>query len=248
MKTISTLATLIPLLVALPLTAQDHPGGLITVSGSASVERPPDTAVVRLGIQTQAPTASEAQKAANGVAASILASLGELGIAGDAIQTSRLQLFPVFESAQPGMPRHSEPRVVGYRATNAIAVTLDDLDRIGPVIDRSIDSGANRIDSVDLRLEDDEEARREALGGAVRDARAKAEVIAAALDQPLGAVIEVSEGGISAPPIVYRETAAIGRMASDAATPISTGSLTVSASVTVRYRLASGGSTENALE
>ena len=72
----------------------------------------------------------------------------------------------------------------------------------------------------------------------MRDAQAKAETIAAALGTPLGAVTEVVEGGVSAPPIVYREQA-MARMASDAGTPVAAGTVSVHASVTVRYRLGS---------
>ncbi len=237
MRLSQTLVLAIALLTPLQLPAQSGDDGIVSVSGSASVERPPDLAVVRVGIETQAEEASEAQRAANRVAAAILDSIGELGVPEDAIQTSRLQLFPVYETPQPGPARGGERRVTGYRATNAVSVSLEDLEKIGPVVDAAIDSGANRIDSVDLRLEDDAEARREALAGAVLDARDKAETIARALGHQLGSVVEVVEGGVSAPPVYLRE-AAIGRMAADSgATPVATGRLTVSASVTVRYRL-----------
>ena len=107
-------------------------------------------------------------------------------------------------------------------------------------IDRAIGAGANRIESVDLRLRDDAEARRTALAAAVRDARAKAETIAEALGEELGPIVEANEGGVSVPPIVYRE-AAMGRVSAAAGTPVATGSVSVRASVTLRYRLARSG-------
>jgi uncharacterized protein YggE len=234
-----TLGALLPTLLLAPslLLAASDTVPLVTVGGSGTVQVAPDEAVVRLGIEAQAVVASEAQRAANGVAGAILTSLGSLGVPAEAVQTSSLQLYPVYESRQPtGVIE--EPRITGYRATNTVAITLADLAKIGPVVDAAIAAGANRIESVDFRLRDDAEARRAALTAAVRDARDKAETIAAALGLPLGEVAEIVESGVSAPPIVYREAAM--RMAADAGTPVATGSLSVEAAVTVRYRLGTG--------
>jgi uncharacterized protein YggE len=236
----STALALLTVLLVVPaqLRAQHAEEGLIAVSGEATVQRAPDQAVVHLGVQSEAPEAADAQRGANRIAGAILEGLAELGIDAAAIRTSSLQLYPVYESPPPGSPRE-EPRVVGYRASNTVSVTLDDLTAIGPAIDRAVEAGANRIDSLELRLEDDSEARREALAGAVREARAKAATIAEALGGRLGAVFDVQEGGVSAPPIAYREVA-LHHMAMDAPTPVATGNLEISASVTVRYRLADG--------
>lgn len=221
-----------------PAAAQESPEGLVTVSGEATVSARPDEAVVRLGIQEEASEASDAQLGANRVAAAILEAVAGLDVPAEAVRTSQLQLHPIYESMRPRGEQYERPSIVGYRAVNTVSVTLSDLEKIGPVIDRSIAAGANRIDGVDLRLEDDTEAKRKALAAAVADARGKAEVIAEALGERLGSIVEVNEGGVSAPPIVYRE-AAMARSA-DAGTPVATGSLSVRASVTLRYRLEAG--------
>lgn len=240
MKRLFLLAVVLVLFGPAVVAAQESDDALLTVSGTATVQVRPDEAVVRLGIQNEARDASEAQLGANRVATAILQALGELSVASEAVQTSRVQLHPIYDSRRQASPQNNEPYIVGYRATNSIAVTLRDLEKIGPVIDRSVGAGANRIESVDLRLKDDAEARRTALSAAVRDARSKAETIAATLGEELGRIVEVNEGGVSAPPITYRETA-MSRASADVGTPVATGTLSVRASVTLRYRLAPSG-------
>ena len=67
------------------------------------------------------------------------------------------------------------------------------------------------------------------------DAAAKAETIARSLGRPLGRVIEVQEGGVSVRPMAVSPMRA--EMAFDEATPVASGKVGVSASVTIRYAL-----------
>lgn len=224
------------LLLPGPASAQDETTpALLTVNGDATVEVEPDQAVVRMGVENQAPSAREAQSETNRVGEAILAAIEALGVGAEAIQTSQLQLQPVYETA-PSNRGTQQPRVVAYRATNTVSVSLVDLTRIGPVVDAGIAAGANRIDGIELGLQDDREARRQALVAAVGDARAKAKAIAAALEVDLGRVHEVVEQGVHVPMFELRQRS-IGMMAADASTPIATGQLEVTATVVIRYRI-----------
>jgi uncharacterized protein YggE len=215
------------------LTAQDPPARpSIQVNGTGTVSVEPDEARVRVGVDSEAATAGEAQEGANQVAQRILDAVGELGIAPEAVQTSRLRLMPVYQ-ASPG--REQAPRITGYRAVNTVTVELRDLSRIGPVVDATIEAGANRVDGVDFGIRDDEEARRAAWTAAVEDARGKAETITAALGVPLGPVLEVYEQGINIPVVNMRMADAA--MALESATPVATGRVSVTASVSIRYAL-----------
>ncbi|MGD2114747.1 MAG: SIMPL domain-containing protein [Acidobacteriota bacterium] len=213
----------------------------ITVSGSGEVRVEPDEAVVRVGVLAEHEDAAEAQDRANRIARGILDGVSALGVPDEAVRTSRLVLSPVYDQPQP-QQRPRQPRIVAYRATNVVSVRLDDLAKIGPVIDAAIEADANQVEGVDFRLQDDRKARERALAQAVKDARSKAATIAAALGVDLGPVLEAHEGGISID--VPRFAAGPRMMAMEARaaepTPVAAGDITVSASVTLRYRI--GGS------
>lgn len=215
----------------------------LQVRGSAEVRADPDEATVRLGVLAQEPTAREAQSRANEIAAGILEGLARLDIPQSEVQTSELRLNPVY--ASPPQPRPSrpeepqEPRIVAYQATNVVAVRLTDLSRVGPAIDAGLEAGANRLEGVSFGLQDDLPVRAEALRRAVREARTKAQAIAEALGVELGEVREVSEGGVSVRMPRFSEGMAMMRseVAASASTPVAAGQITVSAEVSIRYRI-----------
>ncbi|MDX1645333.1 MAG: SIMPL domain-containing protein, partial [Thermoanaerobaculia bacterium] len=222
------------------LAADCEPRPFIRVSGEASVEVEPDQAMVRIGVESEAATARDAQLETNRIANAILVTVEELGIAPEALRTSQLRLLPVYESSQPQRGEPRRPRVVAYRATNTVSVRLGDLSRIGPVVDAAIEAGANRIEGLDLGLEDDTEARRRALVAAVEDAHSKAETIADALGVGLGPILEVGDQGIHVPRLAIQEQAMRG-MAADTSTPVATGTIGVSASVMIRFGIDQAG-------
>jgi uncharacterized protein YggE len=225
---------------AIPPGGPGHPGSqpwhlesLLSVSGSGETRLAPDEATVRLGTQAQAPTAKAAQDQVNRVTAAILAAIEKLEVPAAAIQTSQLSLGPVYSN-----PRgNDQPRIAGYQAGNTVSVTLDRLERIGPVVDAGLAAGANQLEGVSFSLRDDTAARSAALGQAVNQARHKAEALAAALRVRLVEIAEVSEEGASRVVPQYAEMRAMAAPMAMAATPVSPGELTIRASVTLRYRL-----------
>jgi uncharacterized protein YggE len=211
---------------------------VLTVSGNGESRTAPDEATVRLGVSVQAPTAREAQDQVNRTAGAILDAVRKLGIPAERIQTSELNLGPVYgQDNRPGSEIR-EPLIVGYQASNVVSVQVEQLDKVGPVIDAGLGAGANRLEGVMFGLRDDRRARADALTRAVEEARGKAEALARALKVRLVRIVEVAEGGIavSPPPFVK------GRMAMESAamadTPVSAGQVGVSAGVTVRWEIA----------
>jgi uncharacterized protein len=238
------LVMVLPFLLSfLALSAQQDPERrqpvpALSVNGNGEVRVAPDTASVRLGVTRQAQTGQAAQQDVNATLRTILEAVRALNIPERHIQTSQLTLFPVYAQERPEPMREPrEPRIVAYRATSTVTVRVEDLTQIGPVIDAALTAGANQFEGVQFTLRDDTQVREQALSEAVREARSKAEVIARALDVRLESVIEVAEGGVSfiPPPFPGREMMAM--RAADVATPISPGEVTVTANVTIRYRI-----------
>lgn len=231
---------LMAVLLAAPVVAQtqDEAIPLITVQGSAELYSAPDLAIVRLGVEAQEETADAAQQRVNTAAQAVYEAIEAAGVAAEAIQTTGISLSPVY--SHPGQ-RGGDRRLVGYRAQNTVRARITDMERVGPVLDAGLAAGANRVDGIQFSLEDDAALRRDALTQAVAEARAKAEAIASAMGVTLGPVHGVQEGGVSVQPF-YARGAAMEMAADMASTPVAAGQVSVSAQITVQYRIGGGGS------
>ncbi len=210
----------------------------LTVSGQAEVRSAPDLARLRLGATAQSENASDAQQRVAEIMQKAIAAVRELGVPEADLQTASLQLHPVY-SQPPPEPRNQpyEPKIVGYRASNVVSVRLTDLSKVGDVIDAAVTAGANELQELSFELEDETAARQEALRRAVASARAKAQTIAEAMNVQLAGVLDVREGGVSVQPVERLGRQRLYAAEMDASTPVQPGQVTVSASVTIEYRI-----------
>jgi uncharacterized protein YggE len=206
----------------------------ITTSGEAQVRVTPDRATVLVGVQTRGATAAAAGTSNARIQKAILDTLKAMGLGPDQLATQNYSVNPEMQYPPTGGPG----KVVGYTVSNVVRVELRRVEQVGPVIDASLAKGANQINSVQFTSSTAAEARRTAMGDAVRDARADAEALARAAGGTLGPVIEITS---SAPPIrpMYAEVAM--RSAAKAIdTPIEPGEQVISASVSVVWQFIPG--------
>src|SRR5262249_22002580 len=132
-------------------------------------------------------------------------------------------------------PPPASDQVVGYRASNTVAVTVRDLPNVGPVIDAALAAGANSLSNLQYGLSNQEELRQAALAAAVTNATRKAQAIAASIGATITDVVSVTEAGATPPQPVVAPTAAFGAAAA-APTPVEPGELVVRAQVTVVFQ------------
>jgi uncharacterized protein YggE len=203
----------------------------IVTQGTGEVRVAPDRAIARFGVQIDAADARTAQDRVNEAMQRVVQALRRLQIPENRIGTERLDLSPIYEQPRPG--QETRPRLTGYRAANIVRVELDDLARLGPVIDAAVGAGANDVEGIEFTLSNEAPHRMEALRKASQEARAKAQAIAEALGVRPGVLIEATEGGVE---VVPPRPVAFVREAL-AATPVQPGELTVRATVTVRYAI-----------
>jgi uncharacterized protein YggE len=219
------------LLVCLPLAAgallaQISPH-VIQAVGSATISVNPDQAKLSVGVVTQGATAQDAGQQNAALTTTVLNALkGVLGTAGT-IQTIGYSVSPRYSTTQ-GQPSV----IIGYTATNTVEVTTTDLTIIGRLIDTANQAGANSVGNLSFGLQNPEPVMEQALGQAAKQAQAHANAIATGLGAKTGVVISALEGATATPILV-------GGIASTAAvpTPIQTGTVSVSASVTISVQL-----------
>jgi len=220
-----------------PVAQQPRPdrrAPTVTVTGDAEVSIAPDRAVLRFGSISRGDTAAAAQDSVNTSMQRVIDAMRKLEVPDKSITTSGISLSPFYVNDAGQAPR--EQRIAGFDARNTITVTLDDVSRVGVVLDAAIKAGANEVQSVSFELKDDTEVRSRALRQAVQNARLKADAIAAGMGMRVGSVIEAAESG--AQPI---HPMVLGRVAMEAAsTPVQPGQVQVRGSVTVVYSLSGG--------
>jgi uncharacterized protein len=212
----------------------------IAVTGVGRVLIAPDRAIVSLGASIEREAARDAQRELDAVMRAAVSAIRELGVAAENLQTSTLSLQPVYAeppdvSAQD-VRRRNEPRIVAYRATNIVHVTIEDVAMVGIVIDAGIEAGVNEIRQLSFRLADDLPYRVTAIERAVEAARQKARAAASALGVQLAEPLEIRERSV---PVPYADLdATFARSAG--ATPIEAGEIEIEATVDVTFRIYTG--------
>jgi uncharacterized protein YggE len=165
-----------------------------TVQGTSHMEVAPDQAIVTLGTISSATSAEAASNSNAAISAAVQQKLGDLAITKDQINTSQYIVYPVYngDNDQSG----KAPVIIGYRISNNITVTIDDISLVGNVIDAALSAGANQITGVRFQRKSDAVLKQNLLTGAVQDALAKADAIATALGKHFKRVVSVNEESI----------------------------------------------------
>lgn len=214
-------------MLAASLAAAHAADRMVTVGGEASIGAAPDSAVLRIGVSTQASTARDASAANAQKMASVLAALKESGIAEKDVQTAWLSLQPQYETGRPGAPH-----VVGFQATNQLSVKARDIKALPAVLDRAVGAGATDISGIEFVVSEQSKLLDEARERAIADARRKADLYAKAAGAHLGQVIAIAEDNAFVP---ARPMAGVALRA--AAVPIAPGEQTLHVNVSVTYAL-----------
>ena len=197
----------------------------IVVSGEGIVKATPDQAWVRIGAESRSKTSKDAQQRNAELMTAVQQKLASLGIPKEAITTVGLDLQLEFDY-QNGK---QTPR--GYVARNTIEVRVDDLAKLGNVLDAVVGSGATTIHGLRFDVKARQAIEQEALKIAVGSAMTKADAIAAGAKRGVDRILRIEEtfsGGDGPRPMMER--AVMMKMA-DTPTPIEAGEIEIRAQV-----------------
>ncbi len=211
-------------LFGITLPAQTATPGAVQAVGNATVTANPDQAQVNIGVVTQGSTAQEAAQQNATVATAVQNAIKSLLGANGTVQTVGYSVTPRYNNAQP-------PAIVGYTASNTVAVVSYNLSNIGTLIDTANAAGANNIGGISFGLRNPDPFVQQALSQAAKQALLHAAAIAAGLGAKTGAVISAQEGS------TYTPISVNGPGATATSTPVQTGTVTITANVTVNVQL-----------
>lgn len=196
----------------------------VTVVGSGEVQGVPDTLTADVAVESVAPDVTAAMNRSSERQRAVIDALQSRGVDAKDIRTTAVGL----------QPQYGENSVItGYRASNAISVTIRRIDGASGDLAAIVTAGGNeaRINSVSFSIADDSTLVNDARARAFNDARTRAQQYAELSGLSLGPVISISEvadGGSQ--PVPQRAP-----MAADV--PLQPGQQTVGFSVTVVWEL-----------
>lgn len=201
----------------------------VRVSATGSVEAEPDRAVVRVAVVEYGETAPAAREALASNTSRVRESLREAGVEDDQVTTVEYDL-------RYDDDLNDAPIYAGYRATHGLAITVEDVDRAGTVIDAAVAGGAARVRDVRFALsaERRRELKQEALTDASDAAREQAGTLAGRSDLRIVGVDRVDAVDVETDGRYVADTA-LTSAAGGAPTRIASGPVSVTASVVVTY-------------
>lgn len=198
--------------------------GQIHVSGAGGVSVIPDEVTISWLVSVESPQAGTAYRQMAQGAADLLGELKGIGVEAADIQTQDLRISQLRD--------HDRNSVTGYEAATRLSIRLSDLTLLDPVINLSSITGMGGVQGISFDVADKSSHLTTARELAVQDALTKAKTYAKAAGVSLGSIISISESGT-------------GRLAPmmelpmiRGASPVSMGSQTVSASVSLTFEIA----------
>jgi uncharacterized protein YggE len=237
MKTLLAALTAASALAAAPALAAPADAAFaattLNLSATGETSAAPDRASLSLGVSALAPTAAQALNDNSRKMAQVIAALRAQGAPERDIRTSSLSVEPQYVFTQ-GQPQ----RLTGYQARNQVTVGVQDMAKIGPLLDAAVAAGANEVSGLSFGIKDPQQAEDQARLDAVKALKAKADLYAQATGYRVARLVSLSEGGGFAPQPYALNEAVMVTASRKTPTPVAAGDLVIRVQVSAVYELA----------
>lgn len=207
---------------------------IVTVDGRASVSIVPDSAALDMAVQIRDRDMQVARQKVIEVTRDLVAFAARTGIDAAKIQTASVTIRPEYR----WNPDNNRQELQGYLVQRSIVIELDELNKLGELIEGAVDVGVNQVSPPRLKHTRERDLRRDALAAAARDAEANAERLAETLGMRLGPARDITAIETPVPQPVFREQRMMAATAdAGGADTYSTGEIRFEARVTARFDL-----------
>ncbi len=202
----------------------------ISVTGIGQVETQPDIAVIVIGVQNQAKTASKALTQNSTQMQAVINAIKLAGVQPADIQTQTVSLQPQYNNQQNNTATN---QLTGYIANNTVNVKVRNLNDLGSLLDAAVQAGGNNIQNIQFQVSNPAQQLDQARQAAFNDAKQKATQLAQLAGATLGPVSTISETSSQPPqPLASRSFAAAA-----GAVPIQPGTQNVEVDLSVTWLL-----------
>ncbi len=165
----------------------------VTATGEASVRVKPDTAYITLGFRTKGKDAIKVANASSAKMKKITAAVIAAGAKKDDVQTSGMSIYESYDYDYSPEKSTTGENPPSYQVENTVNITLHDIDKLADVVNSAFKAGANYINNVSFDVTEQGESYDEMLTKATKAAMSRVKLLAAASDQQIDKVVNVSE-------------------------------------------------------
>ncbi len=203
---------------------------VIELSVSEQVDSAPDAATFSTGVETKAKTATEALRQNSVQARAVINRLKSLGIAEKDIQTTGINLRADYDYDQESR----QNRFVGYVVSNQVSATVNDISKLGQILDAIVSSGATNLNGPSFSISDDSKLKDLARERALANGKARAMSYARSEGYSGVRVLSIGEG------MSHQSEAPMMRMeasASSSTPPVAPGQVGTVVSLNITYEM-----------
>ena len=133
----------------------------ISVRGIAKQEVAPDMAYLTLGISVKGDTAESVRTQVAEASQKVRRALLGMAISENNIQSSSYNLYPDYENV------NGKNKQKGYALNTTLRIKVDDLKKLGDIIDKTVQEGVTNVNQVSFALSEESNVQRQLLAAAV---------------------------------------------------------------------------------
>lgn len=207
---------------------------VISVTGTGEIYVTPDIGLVSISVETTDKDVSKATSDNSEKMNAIITYLKGTGIEEKDIKTTSFSIYPVYSWEDKTGKRNLDT----YQVSQVLEVKIRDLSKVGDIISKSTELGANNVSSLSFTVDDDEKVKEQAKEEAIKNAKEKAKALEKALGVHLVKIVNFSEGTIyPAYDSYYKAASGMGgaEMLSSVAPTVMTGQNKITSTVTITY-------------
>lgn len=235
----------VPILMAMSINvfAQDNiEPPLVTVTGQAEVRVPPDEVLFTLAVENVDKDMLVANKRTDDSVKQVLAIARKNGVKPEDVQTSQISVQPKYNTDDLSYEERNRVKrvLIGYEVSKTIAIRLRDISRFDELLADVLKAGITRLSNLQFLDSQLRKHRDEARRMAIRAAQEKATLLAREIGQSIGPAYSITENsGSDYGRTNYSQnaTTTISGDTSAGESATAPGSISVTAQVTVRFRL-----------
>lgn len=212
---------------------------LVTVTGQAEVRVPPDEVLFTLVVENVDKDMVVANQRTDESVKQILAIARRHNVKPEDVQTSQVSIQPKYntDDLEYDARRTVKRVLIGYQVSKTVAVRLRDISRFDALLADVLRAGIARLNNFEFRDSQIRKHRDEARRMAMRAAQEKAKLLAGEIGQSIGPAYSITETTRDyAPRAVQNVSSDVGE-SSESESALAPGTISVTAQVTVRFRL-----------
>lgn len=223
----------------------------MSFTGEGKVFAVPDIAAISFSILTEAKTSKAAQDDNSEKSKKVVDFLKSQNIKEKDIKTTGYNIYPQYSYPGPILPLGVEtqiapdqnypqyydqnPKITGYQVNQSFEVKIRDLEKVSTVLDGLVTAGANQVNNLGFKIDNEEKLKDQAREIAIKNAKEKASNLKKQLSIHLGKIVNYQEGGYY-PPIYFTAEVKLGDQGGDGPS-VPTGENEVMVNVTITYQI-----------